>query len=57
MGLKVDFTKLSFHYIEKALSNPLNLIQRELLVPDPLTICCFLSTKRIDPDSHKKTNI
>ncbi len=29
--VKNDFTKFSFHYIGKAPSNPLNLIQRELL--------------------------
>ena len=30
--VKNDFTKFSFHYIGKAPSNPLNLIQRELLI-------------------------
>jgi hypothetical protein len=29
--VKNDFTKFSFHHIGKAPSNPLNLIQRELL--------------------------
>jgi hypothetical protein len=31
--VKNDFTKFSFHHIGKAPSNPLNLIQRELLLP------------------------
>ena len=40
-GVENDFTKFSFHYIGKAASNLLNLIQRELLILHPQDFNCI----------------